>query len=174
MAIVQGLSAMHAVQKYLFKNQTVLGIVAFAVIGFAGWRIITVGFGAPQRHPDSIWLYDITSDRLYAGDADQIPPITSSNGAVSVEAQVFSCSDCADSSNYKIGVLFKYSDKMKEVLTRGATEADDSVLMNRNSELSASVEMAKAGKWEPAQRSLQQIFEKAVEVCEGNYTKCYP
>lgn len=165
---------MSSFRNIISENQTVVSVIAAVGIGYTVWRIVTVGFGGGISLPDTVWVYDLSTDEISEKASGLNPPFTVSSGGTAVQAQLFSCSDCSDSETHQIGILFKYSDEMKAVLDRGSTDEDSRILMNPKSELVASVEMAKAGRWEPAEKAMLGLFNKAVSVCNGDYKRCYP
>lgn len=97
-------------------------VVALVLSGAIAAQFVVERTTLPSK--PSVWFYDMGTDKLFAADADALPPIAAPSNApppdapenwkpsgelLGVRAAVFSCGDCGDAKSRFVHFIEKYT-----------------------------------------------------------------
>lgn len=174
-------------REFMNNNPAIVTVGAVVVLVVAlGILFSSMGGGGSGQTIRELYFYDLNTNELFVGDAQQYPPIEAPSGPMDgghnagVRAVVFGCGDCSESNRY-IAWLETYTMDVKQKLETPrqpgenydpAMEADMMMMM----EDGHLVRSPDGGDWYPYNSpEAQQIFVAAQEKCQdGRPKQCLP
>jgi hypothetical protein len=109
-----------SIRQSLQNNPAIFAGVAVLVLGFAVWRMATVGHGnALENHR---YFFDLGTGELFTHDVSAMPPVTAPSGGDGVLATVYTCGACSSEAERKIAYIITYTEEALALMQQAMGE----------------------------------------------------
>ena len=163
---------MQRLKRFIKRKQKAI-LSGLAICLLAAAAVVLVGTmnaedDATKDWVERIWYYDLNTNKLFAGEPGQIPPIDAPSGPhkqtqkpAGVKAHVLGCGDCSD-KNIIISYLEAFPPKVRDEDT--------------NSIIRSHVIRATDGEqWIDANSAEAKQIKKSVrQKCQSELVRCFP